>query len=117
MVTLGAIALPAVVTSLYIPTPAAAHIAAPSALVSVINTASSGRLKTLIYELAEKNDWLWQVELTISPDRLLKKTTDIVVSSDSAVLDKCQSWTNLTDEIVTDKLPTATVIDLSSVWV
>ena len=74
---------------------------------------NSGRLKTLIGELAQKNKWNWQVELLLSPDAELKKTDAVVASSDSVVLDGCKSWTNLAAEIITQKLPSATIIDLS----
>ncbi|GAG54293.1 unnamed protein product, partial [marine sediment metagenome] len=47
---------------------------------------NSGRLKTLIGELAEKNNWNWQVELLMSPDAELIKTAHVVASSDSVVL-------------------------------
>ena len=74
---------------------------------------NSGRLKTLIGELARKNGWDWQIELALSPDTELKRTDLIVASSDSVVLDGCQTWTNLAGEIITQKLPSATIIDLS----
>jgi len=73
---------------------------------------NSGRLKTLIGELAHKNNWDWEIELLLSPDAELKKTDLIVASSDSVVLDGCKRWTNLTVEIITQKVPLATVIDL-----
>ena len=72
---------------------------------------NSGRLKTLIGELAGKNDWNWEVELLLSPDAELKKTKLIVASSDSVVLDDCQSWVNLAAEIINKKLASARVID------
>jgi len=74
---------------------------------------NSGRLKTLIGELARKNNWNWEIELLLSPDAELKKTDLIVASSDSVVLDSCKSWVNLAMEIINIKLPTAKVIDLS----
>ena len=73
---------------------------------------NSGRLKKLIGELADQNNWNWEVELLLSPDAELKKTDLIVASSDSVILDACKSWVNLADEIITQKLPYATVIDL-----
>ena len=73
---------------------------------------NSGRLKTLIRELAEKNLWDLEIRLSISPDAELKKTDLIVASSDSVVLDGCKSWVNLAAGIITQKLPSATVIDL-----
>ncbi len=74
---------------------------------------NSGRLKTLIGELARKNNWNWEIELLLSPDAELKKTDLIVASSDSVVLDGCRSWVNLATEIIKNKLPSAKVIDLS----
>jgi hypothetical protein len=75
---------------------------------------NSGRLKTLIGKLARENNWDWEIELLLSPDAKLKKTDLIVASSDSVILDGCRRWTNLAAEIITQKLPSATVIDLSS---
>jgi len=69
-------------------------------------------LKTLIRELAEKNRWDWDIRLLISPDAELKKTDLIVASSDSVILDDCKTWLNLAAEIIIQKLPSATVIDL-----
>jgi hypothetical protein len=73
---------------------------------------NSGRLKTLIRELAEKNRWDWEIRLSISPDAELKKTDAVVASSDSVILDECKSWVNLAAEIITQKLPSATMIHL-----
>jgi len=73
---------------------------------------NSGRLKTLIGELARKNNWNWEIELLLSPDAELKKTNLVVASSDSVILDGCKKWLNLAAEIITKKLPYATVIDL-----
>jgi len=74
---------------------------------------NSGRLKTLIRELAEKNGWKWEIKLSISPDAELSKTDLTVVSSDSVVLDRCKSWVNLADAIIERKLPQVSLIDLS----
>ena len=74
---------------------------------------NSGRLKTLIGELAEKNNWQWEIELLLSPDYELIRAEEIVASSDSVVLDGCKKWVNLATEIIKQKLPLAKVIDLS----
>jgi hypothetical protein len=74
---------------------------------------NSGRLKTLIGELARKNDWNWEIELLPSPDAKLIKTDLTVVSSDSVVLDKCRRWVNLARAIIEKKLPKARMVDLS----
>ena len=74
---------------------------------------NSGRLKTLIRELAVGNGWDWEIQLVINPDAELIKTNRIVASSDSVVLDKCKQWVNFAAEIIMRKLPAAKVIDLS----
>ncbi|MHC4154545.1 MAG: DUF434 domain-containing protein [Planctomycetota bacterium] len=75
---------------------------------------NSGRLKTLIGELADENKWNWEIELLPSPDFELARTDLTVVTSDSAVLDRCKTWFNLARAIVEDKLRKAHLIDLSS---
>jgi hypothetical protein len=75
---------------------------------------NSGRLKTLMRELAEKGGWNWQIELVLSPDAELKKTDLVVATSDSVVLDECKSWVNLATEIVQRKVTSAKIIDLSA---
>jgi hypothetical protein len=95
---------------------------------------NSGRLKTLIGQLAQQSNWPWEIRLTISPDAELSSpltvpssqfpghcqlTTDnrqltvIVVTTDSVILDACRKWTNLAAEIVTRRLSLTTVINLA----
>jgi len=74
---------------------------------------NSGRLKTLIGELTQKNEWNWEIELLFSPDAKLIKTDLTVASSDSVVLDGCKSWVNLARAIIEEKLPGACLVDLS----
>ena len=74
---------------------------------------NSGRLKKLIGELAQKKGWKLDVELLPSPDAELIKTDNIIVSSDSVVLDGCQKWVNLAGAIIEEKLPDTWLLDLS----
>jgi hypothetical protein len=74
---------------------------------------NSGRLKTLIARLAAEHGWLWDIRLTISPDAELSKTGEIVVSTDSIILDACPQWTNLAAAIITRRLPQPTIVDLA----
>ncbi len=73
---------------------------------------NSGRLKTLIGELARKNNWDWEIKLLISPDAELAKTDMVVASSDSVVLDRCKSWVNLARVIIEKKLTEVWCVDL-----
>lgn len=74
---------------------------------------NSGRLKTLISELAEKNNWPWNIELSINPDYELIRKEDIIISSDSVVLDGCKVWVNLAGDIITHHIKKAWIVDLS----
>ncbi len=74
---------------------------------------NSGRLKTLIGELAKKNDWPWEIDLVMSPDAALIKGDIIAATSDSVVLDACRKWINLATEVISRKLASAWVIGLS----
>jgi len=74
---------------------------------------NSGRLKTLIGKLANKNNWDWNIELLLSPDYELMRTDEIVASSDSVVLDRCKSWVNLARAIIEEKIPRTYLVDLS----
>ena len=75
---------------------------------------NSGRLKTLLRELAEKNNWKWEIELVTSPDAVLIKGEKIVASSDSVILDKCCKWVDLVGEIIKNRIPAAKIIDLET---
>lgn len=74
---------------------------------------NSGRLKTIITQLAEDNNWPWQVELLQNPDTELIATDQLIATSDSDVLDKCKKWTNLTGQIINQWLPETTIVNLS----
>lgn len=74
---------------------------------------NSGRLKTLIGEVAGKNNWDWEIELLASPDYKLIRTETIVASNDSVVLDRCKRWANLARAIIEEKLPKANIIDFA----
>ena len=74
---------------------------------------NSGRLKTLIGELAEEHGWKWEIELLISPDAELIKTDSVIASSDSVVLDGCKRWVNLGRVIIESKLSKSWVVDLT----
>jgi hypothetical protein len=73
---------------------------------------NSGRLKTLLGQLARENHWPWEIRLTISPDAELSRTDTIVVSTDSIILDACQRWANLAAAIITQGLLSATVVEI-----
>jgi hypothetical protein len=56
---------------------------------------NSGRLATRLRELGPTLGLPWTAEVVMNPDRELAETTDLVVTSDSAVLDRAGAWLNL----------------------
>ncbi|HEV2320283.1 MAG TPA: DUF434 domain-containing protein [Verrucomicrobiae bacterium] len=73
---------------------------------------NSGRLKTLILEIARNAGWSMDVELTFSPDHLLARTNQIIATSDGIVLDRCRQWINLAGIIISERVPQANIVDL-----
>lgn len=63
---------------------------------------NSGRLKTLILELAQKQDIPVQVEVLYEVDQTLE-TKPNVITSDAIILDRCQSWIALNSTILSQE--------------
>lgn len=66
---------------------------------------NSGRLAERLRETG------WDVELVPNPDPLLAACPDPIVSSDSAILDRCATWLNLT-ALLLPRIAGAWVVDL-----
>ncbi len=73
---------------------------------------NSGRLKTSIEQRARERNWNWQVELVLNPDPILSRLEEIVVSSDSEILNHCWQWYNLAGELIAAQIPGAHIIPL-----
>lgn len=73
---------------------------------------NSGKLKVLIYELAEKNGWNWNADLFFNPDTELIASDSVVITADSNVLDNCKTWLNLTEQIL-KKLTNTKLVNLT----
>lgn len=73
---------------------------------------NSGRLKTIIAELAARNGWDWRIDLVNSPDAVLIAGQDIAATADSVILDRCKSWFNLARRVVAAWVPEARIVRL-----
>jgi hypothetical protein len=73
---------------------------------------NSGRLAATIRQMAESQGWPWTVEVVFNPDAALAQAEGMVVSSDSAVLDRCGRWANLGRWLVHQQIPDALVVAL-----
>jgi len=85
---------------------------------------NSGRLKTLMGQLAAENGWPWAVELVPDPDHVLADPSAatgetasarvIVATADSVILDRCGAWFNLARETVFRHIPEARVVEMAA---
>jgi hypothetical protein len=75
---------------------------------------NSGRLKSLICDMAASAGWNATAELVFNPDRTLWESGHVVATSDSVILDRCQQWLNLTRHIIFERIPAARIVDLST---
>ena len=74
---------------------------------------NSGRLKTLIGEIARSEGWSWSAELVPDPDKSLIRSECIVATADSQVLDHTERWFNLARFAIDSQLSDVHVVDLS----
>lgn len=72
---------------------------------------NSGRLKALIAEIAEDEQFDICIEIVNNVDKVLYELLN-VISSDSIVLDLCLSWFNLNERIL-PAIPNAWLVDLN----
>lgn len=73
---------------------------------------NSGRLKGIILEAAAEKKWPFTVELVADPDPILAQSEEIIVTADSAILDRCKQWLNLNRSIILEKAPNALLVPL-----
>jgi hypothetical protein len=74
---------------------------------------NSGRIRALLQETAHAQEWDWTVELVDNPDPLLKASSGIVASADSAILDRCGRWFNLARDVIETACPYAKIVDMN----
>lgn len=75
---------------------------------------NSGRLKSLIFDKAEKFNVKLNIEVINDVDRTLEKFPN-VITSDAIILNKCQSWINLNYQIIKKNINNIWCIDLSNI--
>jgi hypothetical protein len=66
---------------------------------------NSGRMKTLIYEFATDHELDWTAELYFNPDKELINCKEVVVTTDSLILDHCSMWFNLAAYLIERYIP------------
>jgi hypothetical protein len=73
---------------------------------------NSGRLRSMMEDMAATAGWPWQVELVFNPDRALMQQEHTVATSDRAILDRCSGWFNLARRAIDAGIPNARLIQL-----
>jgi hypothetical protein len=73
---------------------------------------NSGRLKTIIEQMAAERCWPWQAVLADDVDALLVQSSVVVASADSGVLGRCGRWCNLAYEVIQRRVPTANIVPM-----
>jgi hypothetical protein len=73
---------------------------------------NSGRLGTLMLELAEQAGWPWTVNIVPSPDHVLIHSDQPFATADSVVLDGGGEWFNLAGLVVHAWVESAWIVDL-----
>lgn len=71
---------------------------------------NSGRISQLIREFAAEHQWPWEAQIVDDPDVLLRESSNIVVTADSAILDAGPAWFNLAREVIEQSVPDAHVV-------
>lgn len=74
---------------------------------------NSGRLASRIRRLATAQGWPWSARLVPSPDPILQRTTAIVATSDSSILDRAARWVDLAAAVIERIAPDAWTLDLN----
>lgn len=75
---------------------------------------NTGRLKTLLLEMAEGHTFTTECELVPNADVVLYGLPN-VVTSDAIILNECESWLNFAAEIIDESLHDTRVLDFSLV--
>lgn len=75
---------------------------------------NSGRIRAMVEEAARQRGWSWTVELVNNPDAVLRKSSEVIATADSAVLDRCDRWFNLARDVIEARCSAAPIIDMAT---
>jgi hypothetical protein len=73
---------------------------------------NSGRIGRIVLDMAAKHAYEWSVELLDNPDALLKRSPEIIATSDSEILEAGPRWFNLARLVVEATCANVWVVDL-----
>ncbi len=73
---------------------------------------NSGKIAGLIRDIAATCAWPWTAEVVFNPDTVISLSPDIVLTSDSSILDRVAQWVNFSLYLIEHYLPQAWIVDL-----
>ncbi len=71
---------------------------------------NSGRLATIIREIASDCSWQWRTQLENDVDPVISQSSNVVASADSVILDRCNHWCNLAREVIDRRIPNVNLV-------
>ena len=74
---------------------------------------NSGRLATIIREIAGERSWQWDARLENDVDPVVSESSNVVASADSVILDRCNHWCNLAREVIDRRVVSANLVALA----
>ena len=89
---------------------------APKSVLWLLDSpvSNSGRIAGELRTLARSRNWPWDVELVFNPDAVLRVSGNIVISSDSVILDDAVRWVNAAAHLIHNRIPNAWLTDFRS---
>lgn len=73
---------------------------------------NSGRLARKVIGLAEQYHWPWSAKVVFNPDREILSSGATAITSDSAILDRTESWVGVGAYLVQHQLKDSWLLDL-----
>ena len=73
---------------------------------------NSGRIRSVVLQIAAEHAFDWSVDLVNNPDRLLAESSEIIATADSGILDAGPRWFNLARHVIDTACPAAWIVDL-----
>jgi hypothetical protein len=79
------------------------------------SVSNSGRLRTIILQVAAHHGWNWTVDLVPDPDPLLAAAPSpiCIATADSAILNEAERWLPLARLTIETRIPQAWIVNLS----
>jgi hypothetical protein len=72
---------------------------------------NSGRLKTRLRELAEQEQYNWNIILENNPDKYLAESASVIITSDAWILDRAETWCNIAGYLIEQTINNVNVVN------